>query len=193
MSSRRRPHRGGVGGFEPRPVIAARAHRAWELAVLGWSQREIAADLQVSQAAVSRMLRRTAEALAADDRDAHGRLRARLMARHEHVFKEALRGYERSQTERTRRRQRQVTGAEGRDQRTTIEADVVARDGDPRFLEQAGRALEREAQLFGLDGGDARHREVAAYDPEEARRRLAGRLARLAPPRSNRSVDPKAR
>ena len=146
----------------------------------GWSQREIAAALHISQAAVSKMLRRTGDGLAAEQQDARARVRARLAARYEYMYREAVKGYERSQAERTRRKKRQVTTPG----HPTLEADSVARDGDPRFLEQAGRALEREAQLHGLARGDADPQRDVDGDPEEARRRLASRLARLASTKS---------
>lgn len=66
----------------------------------------------------------------------------RAIAREEHLHREALRGFERSQRDQTRRRSRQITRPDG-GVTTVIEADVTVRDGDPRFLEQAGRALER--------------------------------------------------
>ena len=150
----------------------------------GWSQREIAAALHISQAAVSKMLRRTGDGLAAEQQDARARVRARLAARYEYMYREAVKGYERSQAERTRRKKRQVTTADGTPGHTTLEADSVARDGDPRFLEQAGRALEREAQHHGLARGDADPQRDVDGDPEEARRRLACRLARLASTKS---------
>ena len=55
---RRRRGRGGKGGHEPRARIRTRELRAMELTVLGWSQHQIAADLGVSQAAVSKILAR---------------------------------------------------------------------------------------------------------------------------------------
>ena len=50
--------RGGQGGHEPRMRIRAREIRALELVIRGWSQHRIAADLGVSQAAVSKLLAR---------------------------------------------------------------------------------------------------------------------------------------
>ncbi len=55
---RRRRGRGGHRGHEPRARIRTRELRAMELATLGWSQHQIAADLGISQAAVSKILTR---------------------------------------------------------------------------------------------------------------------------------------
>ena len=55
---RRRRGRGGQGGHESRARIRTRERRAMELTVIGWSQYQIAADLGISQAAVSKILKR---------------------------------------------------------------------------------------------------------------------------------------
>ena len=55
---RGRRGRGGQQGHEPRARIRTRELRAVELATQGWSQPEIAAELGVSQAAVSKILQR---------------------------------------------------------------------------------------------------------------------------------------
>jgi predicted transcriptional regulator len=178
MTTPSRPHRGGAGGFEPRAVVETRAQQAWELSAAGRSQREIAVELGITQPAVSKILRRVADALAAQRRDDDDRLRERLQAREDHLYREAIRGFERSQQEQARRRQRKVTDADGNLAHTVVEADVTTRDGDPRFLEQAGRALERTATLHGLT--DGRTRSTGERDAGAARDRLASKLARFA-------------
>ena len=171
--------RGGVGGHEPADVVVVRAEQAWDLMAAGYSQREIASQLGVSQPAVSKILHREATRRAGDqpDDDAY---RSRLTARHEHLYREAMRAYERSQRDQTRRRQRQTTDEEGNSTGTLVEADVLSRDGDPRFLDQAGRAIDRTARLHGLHKRPGRTRPSVGDDPEAARRRLAGALSRLA-------------
>ena len=179
MTTRRRAHRGGVGGYEPQAVVATRAQRAWALDAAGRSQRHIADELGVSQAAVSKILRRAADHVLADLREDGARAWARTLNREGFLYRESIRGFERSQEDRTRRRQRQVTDARGQVLRGVVEAEVTERDGDPRFLEQAGRALERTAALQGLThGGPARSR--VDDDPQAARHRVAGQLDRLA-------------
>src|SRR5262249_49856120 len=84
-----------------------------------------------------------------------------------------------SQQERTRRRQRQVTAPDG-GVTLTIDAEVTPRDGDPRFLEQAGRANERAAALQGLTQDGGRTRSTDQRDSHAARDRIAGKLGRLA-------------
>ena len=52
--------RGGKGGAEPRSVIRRREHQVLTLTEQGWRQEAIAADLGITQAAVSKVLRRVA-------------------------------------------------------------------------------------------------------------------------------------
>jgi predicted transcriptional regulator len=179
MTPPRRKHRGGAGGFEPKALIESRAQRAWELNAAGRSQREIAAELGISQAAVCKILRREADRLVEARQDDAERQRIRLLARQEHLFRESIRGFERSSKERTRKRQRQVTAADGAVTHT-MDAEVMPRDGDPRFLEQAGRALDRAAALQGLTQDGGRTRATDERDPSGARDRLTGKLGRLA-------------
>ena len=186
MAGRRRPHRGGAGGHEPRAVVDSRAHRAWQLDAMGHTQREIAQELGVTQAAVSKILQRVGNQLALERRTDDERQRARLSQRHEFLYREAVRGYERSQHDRSTRRQRQVTAKDGTTASTIVEATVTTRDGDPRFLEQAGRAMERLADLNGWTHEPGRPRSATETDPTAARDRIAGQLDRLAT-----AVDPK--
>jgi transcriptional regulator with XRE-family HTH domain len=175
------PARGGKGGVEPRAVIDAREERAWALRVdYGKSHREIAAELGVSQPAVTKLLRRVSDRYAKDQTDVPRRWCALLVARHERLYRRSVEGYEQSQTEETRRRQRQTTPANGSGGASVVEVEGRSRVGDPGFLEQAGRALERIARLLGLEAGDRRAGSRTGADPTEARRRLARHLADLA-------------
>jgi predicted transcriptional regulator len=180
MSTRRPRHRGGAGGHEPRAVIESRAQRAWELDAAGRSQREIAAELGVSQAAVSKILARVADSLVVERQGDAARQRERLTNRLLHQFREALRAYERSQRDHTTRRQRQLSDANGTPTGTVVEATVTPRDGDPRFLEVARRIAETLATLNGWTYDDRRARAATETDPGAARDRVAGQLDRLA-------------
>jgi predicted transcriptional regulator len=60
------------------------------LTVLGWSQHQIAADLGVSQAAVSKILRRAEERLLRDLRAVAERQKVRHTLRLEHLFAQAM-------------------------------------------------------------------------------------------------------
>ena len=58
LPPRGRRGRGGQDGHDPRARIRTRERRTMDLTVLGWSQQQIAADLGVTQAAVSKILNR---------------------------------------------------------------------------------------------------------------------------------------
>ena len=57
----RRNPRGGKGGAEPRRVIRRREHQVLTLTEQGWRQEAIADHLGITQAAVSKILRRVDE------------------------------------------------------------------------------------------------------------------------------------
>ena len=107
MAATRRPSahtRGGQGGSEPRARLVARRVQAWERSIQGASQREIAAELGVSQPAVSKMLRRMAAEILADLTEHAEVHHVRQVQRLEHVVRESLGAWERSKQERTQRR-----------------------------------------------------------------------------------------
>ena len=165
--SRRRTTRGGKGGAEPRRVIRHREQRVVTLSDQGWTQEAIADELGISQAAVSKILRRV------DDRAlrtlstqvAYFKMRR---ARHlEYLSRESRRGWEQSKQERVQRRQTKVSRADG----TPVVTQHVVSDEhpDPRMLDQARKAEEALADLYGLSvptpaptpgSTDPRHREV---------------------------------
>jgi DNA-binding CsgD family transcriptional regulator len=147
---RRRRGRGGQGGHDPRARIRTRERRATELAVLGWSQPQIAADLGISQAAVSKLLKRIETRLLRELAETIQRQKARQMLRLEHLFAEAMRAWHESKADTTRRRQRQTQGGDGAGA-TVAELVVENQHGDPRYLDEARKALADQRKLWGLD------------------------------------------
>ena len=153
---RRTPRRGGKGGWEPPARIRARERRAMELAVLGSTQHEIAAELQISQPAVSKLLARADERALADLSSRVERQKVRQTQRLERVFAESMRAWERSKADTTKRRQRQSardgggtnTGAGNH---TVAEVVVETKHGDPRYLETARKAMGDLRSIWGLD------------------------------------------
>ena len=69
--------RGGKGGAEPRMRIVERQRLVVERSLAGDSQHQIATLLGISQAAVSKILRRVEDATIAALRDSLGREKAR--------------------------------------------------------------------------------------------------------------------
>ena len=147
---RRRPGRGGQGGHEPRARIRTRELRATELAVLGWSQSQIAQDLGITQAAVCKLLQRTDTRHLRELTETIGRQKARQALRLDHVYAEAIGSWHASKTDRTRRRQRQTQGGDGPGA-TVAELVVENQHGDPRYLDVALKALADRRKLVGLD------------------------------------------
>ncbi len=147
---RRAPARGGKHGWEPPTRVRARAQRVVDLAVKGWSQLDIARELGVSQAAVSKILAR-ADAKALPDMVEHvTRLKVRQTQRLEHLFGELMRAWDQSKADATRRRQRQSDSGDGSGQ-TIAEVVVEAQYGDPRYMEQMRKVLADLRKVWGVD------------------------------------------
>jgi predicted transcriptional regulator len=150
---RRTKGRGGQHGWEPRPRIEARTQRAVALAIQGWTQHEIAADLRVSQAAVSKMLARADARVLPELAEHVERHKVRQTQRLEHLYAELLRAWDRSKADSTRRRQRKsdpAGGGTGAGQ-TVAEVTVESRQGEAQYLEEARKVLADLRKVWGLD------------------------------------------
>jgi len=165
MSNGRR--RGGKGGAEPLARILGRRRRAWDLAVRGRTQREIAEVLEVSQAAVSKMVRRAGvdawEELRAQTRHHVARQCSQL----DYLFRESIEAWEQSKRDHTRRRHQRVEGGAADAAgvaKTVAEAVATTREGDPRFLATALQALREKRELLTLVGGPAQGTPVSPGD-----------------------------
>jgi predicted transcriptional regulator len=150
MSAPTRPARGGKQGWEPRARIRDRERRAVELSTTGWSQHAIAADLQISQAAVSKILARVETRSLRELTATLERQKVRQTQRLEFVFAESVRAWQDSKAGATTRRQRKVDGGTGAGQ-TVAEVTVEGDHGDPRYLETARKALMDLRKLWGMD------------------------------------------
>jgi transcriptional regulator with XRE-family HTH domain len=122
-----------------------------ELSVLGWSQNQIAEDLGVSQAAVSKILRRVEERVLRDLRAIVERQKARHSMRLEHLYAESMRAWGDSKVDSTRRRQRKTQAGTGSGGTTVAEVVSENQHGDPRYLEEARKSLADHRKLWGLD------------------------------------------
>ena len=122
-----------------------------ELATLGWSQHQIAGDLGISQAAVSKILKRVELRLLRELTDTVERQKARQSIRLEHLFAEAMRAWENSKADSTRRRQRKTQGGGGAAGATIAEVVVENQHGDPRYLDEARKTLGDHRKIWGLD------------------------------------------
>jgi DNA-binding CsgD family transcriptional regulator len=138
----RQRRRGGRGGAEPKALIVDREATVWEWSCRGLRQRAIAERVGISQAAVSKILRRVQRRVEAGMSATHARMQAQHVDRLELVLAAALDGWEASRTDRTRRRQRQVDGSAGSEaQDRMAEIVVETRAGDARFLREARETI----------------------------------------------------
>jgi predicted transcriptional regulator len=147
----RRRGRGGQCGHEPRARIRTRELRVMELSVLGWSQHQIAGDLGISQAAVSKILKRIELRVLRELTDTVERQKARQSLRLEHLFAESMRSWQDSKADSTRRRQRKTAGGSSGSGATVAEIVIENQHGDPRYLEEARKALSDHRKIWGLD------------------------------------------
>ena len=107
--------------------------RAYELSIQGKSQTEIAAELKISQPAVSKLLRRVEDRFAAEMAANRRRLCVRCIAQLQHVCAEAMQAFERSKAPTNQRRQRKIRGTDAGES-TIAELVTEERCGDPRYL-----------------------------------------------------------
>jgi transcriptional regulator with XRE-family HTH domain len=168
-----------------------------ELAVLGWSQYQIAADLGISQAAVSKILKRIETRILQELAETVERQKARHTLRLEHLFAEAMRAWEQSKADSTRRRQRKAQGGAGGAGAIVAEVVVENQHGDPRYLDEARKALGDHRKIWGLDA--PRKVDVRAsrnpYDgmTEDDLRAELDRQARLLGPSDERTTTDRTR
>ena len=146
--ARQRRARGGKEGAEARATVREREQRVLEFSEQGWTQKAIAKEVGVTQAAVSKILRRTDERALEKINADRAQVKMRRARHLEYISREGRRGWETSKHGRVRRRQRKVADADGE---TVVTQDVVVDEQpDPRFLDQARKSEEALANLLGL-------------------------------------------
>jgi predicted transcriptional regulator len=176
--------RGGQEGHEPRARIRTRELRAMELTIQGWSQHRIAADLGVSQPAVSKILKRVENRVLRELAAMVERQKARHTMRLEHLYGQAIEAWEESKADVTRRRQRKTQGRDAGGGATIAEVVTENQHGDPRYLEEARKTVADLRKLWGSDAAQKLdiHASTTRYDAmteEELRTELARKQALL--------------
>jgi hypothetical protein len=119
----------------------------------GRTQNQIADALEISQPAVSRIVQRVEERLLADLAYKTERQRARQTLRLEHIYGQAIQAWQDSKQEGVRRRQRK-TDHGGGTASTIAELTSENRHGDPRYLDEARKALADLRKVWGVDAPD---------------------------------------
>ena len=105
--------RGGQQGYEPPVTRMRRDERILELALERWSQRQIAAEVGLTQGGVSKALRRIFTRQLATLTEETEASRVKLVLLAERRARAAREGHARSQADVTTRRQRKVAAGGG--------------------------------------------------------------------------------
>jgi len=127
--------------------IREREQRVLTLSEQGWTQQAIATEVAITQAAVSKILRRLDERAlqtTAAERAHHLARRTRHL---EYISREGRRGWEESKKGRVRRRQRKAIAPDGMP--VVIQDVSVEESPDPRMLDQSRKAEESLLTLCG--------------------------------------------
>lgn len=169
-----------------------REAKAWDLTLKGTKQADIAAELGVTQQAVSLMLERVERKLFAELESTVTRHKARQTARLEHIYREAMAGWDRSQQPVKKSRQRTSSNLIAANSQAAVPTEIkqetseetVVPIGDFRFLETARAALADQRRIWGLDAPkqirlDDRRRPLEDLSDEELQRREAENAALL--------------
>lgn len=171
----RRSARGGRGGSEPRTTIEWREREVVERRNKRHSQRQIADDLGISQAAVSKILRRVSRRWALEMKASLDQHRFEVVGVLGHHLREAMAGWERSYAPRVSKRQRKHP-----DGGVTSEVVIDESPGDPRFLQQVLSGLSQLAEVQGVDSerGKSKREELSdlRLEVEQAKPRLAAKI-----------------
>ena len=179
-TARRTPARGGQQGYEPPVTRMRRDERILDLALERWSQRQIAAEVGLTQGGVSKALRRIfTRRLATLTQEAEAS-RVKLVLLAERRARAAREGHARSQADVTTRRQRKVAAGGGAAATTVVELDTQSAAGNPTYLAVEQRSDEFAAKLLGLyDPPPALPvgARPPALDPAAASVRLLGHLS----------------
>ena len=178
-TARRTPARGGQQGYEPPVTRMRRDERLLELALECWSQRQIAADVGLTQGGVSKALRRilTRQLTTMTEEGEAYRLKLVLLA--ERRARAAREGHARSQADVTTRRQRKVAAGGGAAATTVVELETQSAAGNPTYLAVEQRSDEFAAKLLGLYDPPSLPvgARPPALDPAAASVRLLGHLS----------------
>jgi hypothetical protein len=169
-----------------------------EAILAGRSQAETAAALGISQPAVSKIMRRLEERLLADVAWSAERQRARQSFRLEFLYREGVAAWQASKEDGVRKRQRKSDSEAGT---SVTVAELVSenRHGDPRYLDEARKALSDLRAVWGINAPEsiaiqAGAARFAGYTDDALDQRLATQMQLLKDARAREasSLDPQA-
>lgn len=136
-----------------RQITLQREARAWALRQKGWTEPQIAAELGVSQPAVSLMLSRVENKLAARFADIALRVKLDQHHRLDFIISEALAAWEKSKSPKTTSRIKDLATPQqlqANQQGTLLEreTEMISRDPNGQFLSIALEAMEAQRRLW---------------------------------------------
>ena len=174
------PH-GGKGGAEPQSTVQRREHEVLERRAQYHSQHEIAKALGISQAAVSKILRRLGARWARENTALLDQHRFEVVTTLRRLVREAFAAWQRSCAAHVRKRQRKQDGG-----KVLSEVWIDETSGDPRFLAQLRQLLDRLAVAQGLSAASQQPIVGKEYSEEfqrevaTAKQRLHAKIEKLA-------------
>ena len=139
--------------------------RSWALRIKGLTTRQIAAELEIDQSYVVRLLRKTEARVLAEAEEICLGIKVLQSERLDALYSEATAGWEASK--KFPRTVKKRTLPDGSTEQTV---EVRSSPGDPRFLERAQALLESTRKLWGL-GAEAEG--GGEFDVETLRAALA--------------------
>ena len=155
-----------------------RDERILDLALECWSQRQIAAEVGLTQGGVSKALRRIFTRQLATLTEEAEASRVKLVLLADRRARAAREGHARSQADVTTRRQRKVAAGGGAAATTVVELETQSAAGNPTYLAVEQRSDEFAAKLLGLyDPALPVGARPPALDPATASVRLLGHLS----------------
>lgn len=174
---------------EKREVVLQREVNVWELRQKGWSQVRIAAHLELDQSTVSKILKRVSERALSELGDEVVNTKLTQVRVLEHIADEALQAWEASKQNNrivTQKVVRPGEGAKGLDGQppqpspTEVTQRVEDKDGDPRYLETAMKALADVRKILGADAPVGTHMDLTLHRGSDVRDLTDEQLAQLA-------------
>lgn len=135
-----------------------RSRKAWELTGRGWTQDEIAADLNISQQAVSKLMKKAEATVLASVRDTVLAQKVKQTHRLEALYREAMAAWEKSKGDSTKRVRRWKGSGDGAEQETQIVVETST--GDVAYLNLARSLMDDLRKIWGLDAPVKLHHTV---------------------------------
>lgn len=140
-----------------------RMQEAWQKVAEGRTQAEIAADLGVSQQAVSKLLKKAEQAILADVSDTVLAQKVKQTVRLEGLYREAMAAWRASKGEKTKRqrRWRSAPGGDGTQRQEETQIIVEQSHGEVSYLTTAQAIMTDLRRVWGLDAPQKLHHSGA--------------------------------